>query len=671
MAKGFLIGALTGVAVSAVGLGAISELLPRPGSMAPHRVGAPQNAATDKPAGQETAAEVPGAPAAPDAAPDAAAQAPVQAGGSATESATAAATAAPDVRPEASTGTGADVPAPAPDSAPTAEAPAAVAPQVSASNTGSQTAPLAGTAPAAPPVTPPAAAPSTDIAAAPVQGAPSSNPPSTPPQPGFGAPIAIPPGDRVPESGRPVLPPMISDGARAPAPPQAPQPETQTPAAQAPSAETPVTETPPAATPAPPAAAGPVPKFLVPPPRVAIDSTAPAAPQSDPGTGTANRTPPEGPDSAETLPDTPRAVARPAAPAAAEAPASAMETPPPAPRPRVVPLGDGGGDGAGNGGLAEGSGAPRVKAPPATAPLPRIAGGLPRIAGAPQPGFGQTVNGVVVGRLPTIGAAPGASSGDPETAQPADEGRGAAPSAALPGQHMIPAPGAAPLDAASRQPIRRYASPFENPQRKPLLSIILIDDGGAVDRADLAALPLDLTFAIDPTRPGAAEDAQIYRKAGREVLILANSIPAGASEGEIATLFESYRSILPEAVGVIDAADGGFESNRPLSEAVVDELAGQGLGLVTYARGLDAANKIAQSRDLPAGKIYRRLDANKENSFIIGRYLDRAAFQAAQDGRVIVVGHTRPDTISGLEKWAGTARARSLAFGPVTAALSP
>ena len=45
-------------------------------------------------------------------------------------------------------------------------------------------------------------------------------------------------------------------------------------------------------------------------------------------------------------------------------------------------------------------------------------------------------------------------------------------------------------------------------------------DGGAradLDRAALAALPLPVTIALDPTDPGAAERAAAYRAAGKEV----------------------------------------------------------------------------------------------------------------------------------------------------------
>jgi polysaccharide deacetylase 2 family uncharacterized protein YibQ len=55
---------------------------------------------------------------------------------------------------------------------------------------------------------------------------------------------------------------------------------------------------------------------------------------------------------------------------------------------------------------------------------------------------------------------------------------------------------------------------------------------------------------------------------------------------------------------------------------------------------------------------------------VIRRYLDRAAFKAAQEGRVVVVGRTRPETVAALLEWTVEGRAATVALAPLTAALS-
>jgi hypothetical protein len=107
------------------------------------------------------------------------------------------------------------------------------------------------------------------------------------------------------------------------------------------------------------------------------------------------------------------------------------------------------------------------------------------------------VDGVATGRLPRIGNAPEA---DP----------------------------AAVTDPALLDQIDRYAHAFNNTQGRPVFAIVLIDRGDpGLDRAALAALPLPVTFVLDPTLPDVAGLANGCIAAGQEVAMLATAIPAG------------------------------------------------------------------------------------------------------------------------------------------------
>ncbi|GHE01302.1 hypothetical protein U879_15150 [Defluviimonas sp. 20V17] len=504
-----------------------------------------------------------------------------------------------------------------------------------------RTAPETGASHAAPPVAPPAlvAAPN-----APAMPGVSETAPAAPREaaskaaPAAAAPLPGPTGaDRAPAAS------MTSATAPEPAPEASlgAAPGTEPAAMAAPSGETPVTES--AATRAPqaPSPAGSAPGPVQAPPKLRLDTAAPAAtallredraPNAPVGGGPAPVVPKQ----------TPRATAGPATPEAA--PTAEAQ-----PAPLVLRPGSPG-TGLGPRPQPQNQEAlARNQAPRPSALLPKVAEGMPRIAGAPQPGFGRNTQGVVTDRLPTVAAA-----------------QGTTPSETTPDATTPPA-----QDDAALPAYRRYAVGFENPQQKPLLSIILIDTGGTLDRAKLAALPMNITFAIDPAAPDAAAAARLYRAAGHEVVILARGIPASASDADLRKIFARYQQVVPQAIGVLDSAEGGFEADRGLSQKIVSLLAERGLALLTYAHGLDAAHQIAQVSDLPAARIYRRLDAADENPFTITRYLDRAAFKAAQEGRVTVLGHTRPDTIEGLKEWAGDSRARTLALAPVTATLTP
>jgi uncharacterized protein len=264
----------------------------------------------------------------------------------------------------------------------------------------------------------------------------------------------------------------------------------------------------------------------------------------------------------------------------------------------------------------------------------------------PAPELGDQNTGVVTGRLPRIGAAPA----------PADE-------AQTDDATLIPAEDVPPL--------QRYARPFSNEAQKPLFAILLVDNGGEdVNRAELAALEIPISVVIDPLAEDAAERAAIWRAGGQEVVMAGTGIPAGAGPGDLEQSFQVLDAKLPEAVAVIDADGSAFQNNRPLATQVVPILAGQGRGLVTLDQGLNAADQVARREKLPATTIFRRIDPAGEGSPVIRRYLDRAAFKAAQDGRVVVIGDLRPETVAGILEWAVEGRASTVALAPISALLA-
>ena len=262
----------------------------------------------------------------------------------------------------------------------------------------------------------------------------------------------------------------------------------------------------------------------------------------------------------------------------------------------------------------------------------------------------QEVAGVTTGRLPRIGA-----EADAQDA-PAD----AADSLSAPSG----------VDAAL-PPVKRFAQAFENPGAKPLFAVLLIDPGtGDVNRAELASLPFPVTFVVDPMAANAAEAAKTYRDAGQEVVMLANGIPKGANAGDLEQSFAKLTETLPEAVALIDTADATFQDNRGLAGEVVTLLAAQGRGVVTFDRGLNAADQVARREGVPSATIFRSLDDDGEDAPLIRRYLDRAAFKAAQEGQVVVIGTARPETIAALMEWAVEGRAASVALAPITAVMA-
>ncbi len=399
-------------------------------------------------------------------------------------------------------------------------------------------------------------------------------------------------------------------------------------------------------------------------------AAAPAAPEADRAARVAPAEPPAAPPSdapgealasagqvSQPMPpatgDAPQAAGQPAAPALPEAegapaPADLPPLPPLTPEEEalLLPLPEAPAD------VAPPEAAP-VDPTPEPGPLPEpqplpapdaVAQGEGALL--PAPGLGDQAEGVVTGRLPRIG---GDAPSDP------DAGAEAAPEV---------------IDTADLPPRLRYARPFDNAAQKPLFAILLQDNGQeGVNRAELAALELPLSIVIDPLSEGAAERAAIWRAGGQEVVMAGTGIPVGAGPGDLEQSFQVLSTRLPEAVAVIDPDGRAFQNDRPLATQVVPILAEQGRGLVTFDQGLNAADQVARREGLAAAVVFRSIDSDGEASPVVRRYLDRAAFKAAQEGRVIVIGDLRPETVAGVLEWAVEGRASTVALAPVSAML--
>lgn len=273
----------------------------------------------------------------------------------------------------------------------------------------------------------------------------------------------------------------------------------------------------------------------------------------------------------------------------------------------------------------------------------------PATVARPVPGLSDQAPGVITGRLPRIGDAPAAEA------------------------DLTPAPEAADPTAMDETlpPLQRFARVFENPEQKPLFAILLVDTGADVNREDLAALELPLSIVIDPLAENAAEHAEIWRRHGQEVVLSAESLPEGATAGDLEQIFQALAERLPEAVAVIDPTGGIFQNDRQMAAQIVAILAGQGRGLVTFDQGLNAADQVARRDGLPTTTIFRRIDLENASGPAVKRYLDRAVFRAAQDGHVAVLGELRPEIVEGLLEWSVEGRASTVAVAPISALLVP
>ena len=222
-------------------------------------------------------------------------------------------------------------------------------------------------------------------------------------------------------------------------------------------------------------------------------------------------------------------------------------------------------------------------------------------------------------------------------------------------------------------PLEAYAAEFENAENRPLMSIILIDDGNGVG-SDLGAtalksFPYPLTFAVDVTLPDATARMQTFRDLGLEVLAMVR-LPAGAGPQDAeTTLAEAFR-VVPEAIGIIEDPDASVQANRSAADQMALALRDSGHGFVLQSKGLHTVQKVARKEGVPAAEVFRDFDSAGQTPTVMRRFLDQAAFRAGQEeAGVIMMGRIRPDTISALLLWGLQDRASRVALAPVSTIL--
>ncbi len=230
------------------------------------------------------------------------------------------------------------------------------------------------------------------------------------------------------------------------------------------------------------------------------------------------------------------------------------------------------------------------------------------------------------------------------------------------------------VDTSHAPAIQKYAQAFENASGKPLMSIVLIDDGssivsGAEGIAALRSFPYPLSFAVDTNLKDAAERMAIYRGEGLEVMALVD-LPEGALPSDAETALGVILPKMDGVVGVLEGTKGGLQGSRDVSDQVTAILAQSGLGLLTQDKGLNTMPKLARKEGVPAEPIFRDFDSKDQTARVIRRFLDQAAFKAGQEGAVVMLGRLRPDTVSALLLWGLQDRAGKVALAPISAVLT-
>jgi polysaccharide deacetylase 2 family uncharacterized protein YibQ len=116
---------------------------------------------------------------------------------------------------------------------------------------------------------------------------------------------------------------------------------------------------------------------------------------------------------------------------------------------------------------------------------------------------------------------------------------------------------------------------------------------------------------------------------------------------------------------VIERQAGALQQSRDVMLHVPEVLNRTGHGLVVYEKGL---NTLAKEAGTPVATIYRDLDGADQNERTIRRFLDGAAFRAANSPSepIVVLARLRPETMSAILIWALQDRAQKTAVVSVS-----
>lgn len=223
----------------------------------------------------------------------------------------------------------------------------------------------------------------------------------------------------------------------------------------------------------------------------------------------------------------------------------------------------------------------------------------------------------------------------------------------------------------SRPPVQRYAARIDDiDPTLPRMAIVLLDDGsGPMGPDTLDNFPFPVTFALNPAQSGAASRMMAYRSLGYEVATIAR-LPDGAQPADVEQILAGALAAVPESVALVEAPQGGLQSDRSSIEQTAAFVADSGHGLVFLPNGLNTAEAIARRENVPVASVLRDFDGDGQDARTKRRFLDGAAFRARQDGSVVMLGRLTPDTVSALLLWSLQDRASSVAMVPISAILT-
>ncbi|MDG6895441.1 divergent polysaccharide deacetylase family protein [Volucribacter amazonae] len=192
---------------------------------------------------------------------------------------------------------------------------------------------------------------------------------------------------------------------------------------------------------------------------------------------------------------------------------------------------------------------------------------------------------------------------------------------------------------------------------------IVIDDIGYRQREDSAiyALPPQISVAIIPSAPYAKQRNQLAYQQGRDILIHLpmqaknnmklepGGLYLGMNQSEVEQRVAKAKEIVSYAIGLNNHTGSAATSNAPLMDYLMQALQQHHLFFLdSRTIGSSVASKIARQRGINALDRDIFLD-DSDQLADVERQFQRAIQYARKQGKAIVIGHPRPNTIKVLQ----------------------
>ena len=201
-----------------------------------------------------------------------------------------------------------------------------------------------------------------------------------------------------------------------------------------------------------------------------------------------------------------------------------------------------------------------------------------------------------------------------------------------------------------------------------MISFVIDTEGiDLIDPKLIAALPMPVTFAINPYSPSAEAVLRSLRAMKQEAVILADLSKGGSAE-DIGSAVSGLMNTFPEVVGIMDSSGGRSINSQEamLNIAKVLEIAGH--GILVHQTSTDNIAKEFIKNGIPAVKVRRDLDDADQSEVTIRSYLDNIVFNAGNSTseNAVVFARLRPTTMSALLIWDLQDNSRNIAIVPLS-----